>query len=56
MPAETTRDRIGAAPANAGPVIAPERRVLIFIAALAAAFITQIESTIVATAMPTIVG
>ncbi|HWE76827.1 MAG TPA: MFS transporter [Stellaceae bacterium] len=55
MPAETTRDQIGAAQAGA-PVIAPERRVLIFIAALASVFITQIESTIVATAMPTIVG
>ncbi|HEY1503555.1 MAG TPA: MFS transporter [Stellaceae bacterium] len=56
MPAETTRDEIGAASATAAPTIAPERRVLIFIAALASAFITQIESTIVATAMPTIVG
>ena len=55
MPAETTREGIGAAP-TAAPVMAPERRVLIFIAALASAFITQIESTIVATAMPTIVG
>jgi multidrug resistance protein len=55
MPAETTRDGISAAP-PAAPAIAPERRVLIFIAALAAAFITQIESTIIATAMPTIVG
>lgn len=36
--------------------IAPERRVLIFIAALASCFITAIESTIVATAMPTIVA
>ncbi len=51
MPAETTSDG-----ASAAPVMAPERRVLIFIAALASAFITQIESTIVATAMPTIVG
>jgi len=56
MAAETTRDGISAAPAMAAPTIAPERRVLIFIAALASAFITQIESTIVATAMPTIVG
>ena len=56
MPAETTRDSRSAARANAAPAIAPERRVLIFIAALASAFITQIESTIVATAMPTIVG
>jgi multidrug resistance protein len=55
MPAETTREGISAARA-AAPAIAPERRVLIFIAALASAFITQIESTIVATAMPTIVG
>jgi multidrug resistance protein len=55
MPAETTRDGISA-PATAAPAIAPERRVLIFIAALASAFITQIESTIIATAMPTIVG
>jgi multidrug resistance protein len=51
MSAETMRDE-----AAAGPAIAPERRVLIFIAALASVFITQIESTIVATAMPTIVG
>src|SRR6185437_567190 len=51
MSAEAMRDE-----ATAGPAIAPERRVLIFIAALASAFITQIESTIVATAMPTIVG
>ncbi len=51
MPAETTKDG-----ARAAPVMAPERRVLIFIAALASAFITQIESTIIATAMPTIVG
>ncbi len=56
MPAETTREGISAAPAAAAPAIAPERRVLIFIAALASVFITQIESTIVATAMPTIVG
>jgi multidrug resistance protein len=56
MPAETTRDGISAAPATGAPAIAPERRVLIFIAALASVFITQIESTIVATAMPTIVG
>jgi multidrug resistance protein len=55
MPAETTQDGISAAQA-AAPAIAPEKRVLIFIAALASAFITQIESTIVATAMPTIVG
>lgn len=51
MPAETTRDEMRAAPA-----IAAEKRVLIFIAALASAFIVQIESTIVGTAMPTIVG
>jgi len=51
MSAEAMRDE-----ATAGPAIAPERRVLIFIAALASVFITQIESTIVATAMPTIVG
>ena len=56
MPAETTRDGVSAAQAGAPPTIAPERRVLIFIAALASVFITQIESTIVATAMPTIVG
>jgi multidrug resistance protein len=56
MPTETTREGISAAPAAAAPTIAPERRVLIFIAALASVFITQIESTIVATAMPTIVG
>ena len=56
MPAETTRDGITAAPAMGAPTIAPERRVLIFAAALASVFITQIESTIVATALPTIVG
>jgi multidrug resistance protein len=55
MPAETTQDSVAATQAGA-PAIAPEKRVLIFIAALASAFITQIESTIVATAMPTIVG
>lgn len=55
MPAETTKDELRAAPNMVGEVIA-ERRVLIFIAALASVFITQIESTIVATAMPTIVG
>ncbi len=36
--------------------IAPQNRVLIFIASLAAVFITAIEATIVSTAMPTIVG
>ncbi|HEY3917133.1 MAG TPA: MFS transporter [Stellaceae bacterium] len=51
MPAETTKDELSAAPG-----IMAERRVLIFIAALATVFITQIESTIVATAMPTIVA
>ena len=56
MPAETTREDISAAHAAAAPGVAPEKRVLIFIAALASVFITQIESTIVATAMPTIVG
>ena len=56
MPAETTRDGVSASRPNAAPALAPERRVLIFIAARAAAFSTQIESTIVATAMPTIVG
>jgi multidrug resistance protein len=56
MPAETTRDAIEAAHATSAPTIAPERRVLIFAAALASVFVTQIESTIVATALPTIVG
>jgi multidrug resistance protein len=51
MAAETTNDELSAAPG-----VVTERRVLIFIAALASVFITQIESTIVATAMPTIVG
>jgi multidrug resistance protein len=49
--AETTKDELSAASS-----VTAERRVLIFIAALASVFITQIESTIVATAMPTIVG
>ena len=51
MPAEIVENRGAAALA-----MAPERRVLIFIAALASVFVTAIESTIVATAMPTIVG
>ena len=51
MPADTTKDNIGAA----GGIVA-ERRVLIFIASLATVFTTQIESTIVATAMPTIIA
>jgi multidrug resistance protein len=51
VPAETTKDELS----QASGIVA-ERRVLIFIAALAAVFITQIESTIIATAMPTIVG
>ena len=51
MPAETTKDELSQ-PSG----IVAERRVLIFIAALASVFITQIESTIIATAMPTIVG
>jgi multidrug resistance protein len=51
MPAETTKEQL-----TGTPGIATERRVLIFIAALASVFITAIESTIVATAMPTIVG
>src|ERR1700722_12511705 len=56
MPAEITKGQLSkGAPAVREGVIA-ERRVLIFIAALASVFITQIESTIVATAMPTIVG
>src|SRR5579871_5941368 len=51
MPAETTKDELK------GEVgIATESRVLIFIAALASVFITAIESTIIATAMPTIVS
>jgi len=41
---------------RATPQINPEKRVLIFIAALASVFITAIEATIVATAMPTIVA
>jgi EmrB/QacA subfamily drug resistance transporter len=51
VPAETTKDELS----QASGIVA-DRPVLIFIAALAAVFITQIESTIVATAMPTIVG
>jgi len=51
MPAEITRERIDPAPQVAAP-----NRVLIFIAALASVFITAIEATIVATAMPTIVS
>lgn len=56
MPAETTKDELSVAAPGAAPGVATERRVLIFIAALASVFITQIESTIIATAMPTIVG
>jgi EmrB/QacA subfamily drug resistance transporter len=51
MPAETTEEELTGAPG-----IASANRVLIFVAALASVFITAIESTIVATAMPTIVG
>jgi multidrug resistance protein len=51
MPADTTKDGMSAAVG-----IATERRVLIFIASLVTVFTTQIESTIVATAMPTIVA
>ncbi len=51
MPAETVREELDGAPG-----IQTESRVLVFIAALASVFITAIESTIVATAMPTIVG
>src|ERR1700677_4381928 len=51
MPTDTTKDGMGAAVG-----IVAERRVLIFIASLATVFTTQIESTIVATAMPTIVS
>lgn len=50
MPAETTESEL----AKSG--ITAESRILIFIAALASVFITAIESTIVATAMPTIVS
>jgi len=53
MPAETTKDEMSG---TAGSGIVAERKVLIFIAALASVFIVQIESTIVSTAMPTIVG
>ena len=51
MPADTTKDD-----RSVGIGIAAERRVLIFIAALVTVFTTQIESTIIATAMPTIVA
>src|SRR5215475_13150936 len=51
MPAETTKDQLSAASG-----IVAERKVLIFIAALASVFIVQIESTIISTAMPTIVA
>src|SRR5579875_282534 len=51
-----TKDAVSQAARATGEAIVAERRVLIFIAALASVFITQIESTIVATAMPTIVG
>jgi EmrB/QacA subfamily drug resistance transporter len=51
MPTDTTKDEMSAA----GGIVA-ERRILIFIASLATVFTTQIESTIVATAMPTIVS
>ena len=51
MAAETVKDEF-----DAGSGIRAENRVLVFIAALASVFITAIESTIVATAMPTIVG
>ncbi|HKT20733.1 MAG TPA: MFS transporter [Stellaceae bacterium] len=51
MSAETVKDEL-----DASSGIRTENRVLVFIAALASVFITAIESTIVATAMPTIVG
>jgi MFS family permease len=51
MPAEAIEQRIGAA-----PEIRTQNRILIFIAALASVFITAIESTIVSTAMPTVVA
>jgi multidrug resistance protein len=51
MPAETTKDDL-----TGESGITAESRVLIFIAALASVFITAIESTIIATAMPTIVS
>src|SRR5665213_4283513 len=50
MPAELASEGLEAA------ATVPQKRVLIFVAALASVFITAIESTIVATAMPTIVG
>src|SRR5579862_1416723 len=52
MPAEITKED----ETERAPGVAAENRVLIFVAALASVFITAIESTIVATAMPTIVA
>lgn len=51
MSAETVKDEFAAASG-----IHAENRVIVFIAALGSVFITAIESTIVATAMPTIVA
>ena len=51
MPAELASEGLESAASTA-----PQNRVLIFVAALASVFITAVESTIVATAMPTIVG
>src|SRR5690349_4119429 len=51
MSAETVKDEFTAASG-----IHAENRVIVFIAALGPVFITAIESTIVATAMPTIVS
>src|SRR5665213_4586667 len=50
MPAELASEGLESA------ATVPQKRVLIFVAALASVFITAVESTIVATAMPTIVG
>ncbi|HEV8014737.1 MAG TPA: MFS transporter [Stellaceae bacterium] len=51
MPAEIVEQRM-----NAAPEVRTQNRTLIFIAALASVFITAIESTIVSTAMPTVVA
>ena len=42
--------------AKSAEIAIPQNRTLIFVAALASVFITSVESTIVATSMPTIVG
>ena len=49
-------DDVAKAQVDAEPGIGTQNRTLIFIAALASVFVTAIEATIVATAMPTIVS